>query len=164
MYACQHIRQYIVVVTSTCMHVYSTVLVLVLVYLICLLLRSIYITISLIPVLYFHILYLQMSCNHPCSHRLIILITTFDLSYSFHVQCINIRVLRYYRVLRVLYSTHGYYVVPETGYYRVLQAYAAAGMNRVKFRVRLRVCTPHARYLTFLRGILIKRARASAKA
>ncbi len=71
-----------------------------------------------------------------------------------------LRVLRYYRVLRVLYCTHGYYVVPETGYYRVLQAYAAAGMNRVMFRVRLRVCTPHARYLTFLRVILIKMARA----
>ena len=36
-------------------------------------------------------------------------------------------------------------------------------MNRVKFRVRPRVCTPHARYLTFLRGILIKRARTSAE-
>jgi hypothetical protein len=67
-----------------------------------------------------------------------------------------LRVLRYNRVLRVLYSTHGYYVVPETGYYRVLQAYAAAGMNRVRFRVRFRVCTPHARHLTFLRVILIK--------
>ena len=36
-------------------------------------------------------------------------------------------------------------------------------MNRVRFRVILRVCTPHARYLTFLRVILIKRARASAE-
>ena len=35
----------------------------------------------------------------------------------------------------------GYYVVPQTGYYRVLQAYAAEGMNRVRFRVMLRVCT-----------------------
>ena len=32
-------------------------------------------------------------------------------------------------------------------------------MNRVRFRVRLRVCTPHARYLTFL----IKMARAFAE-
>ena len=36
-------------------------------------------------------------------------------------------------------------------------------MNRVRFRVRLRVCTPHARYLTFLRVILIKMARAFAE-
>jgi hypothetical protein len=33
-------------------------------------------------------------------------------------------------------------------------------MNRVRFRAILRVCTPHARYLTFLRVILIKMARA----
>jgi hypothetical protein len=32
----------------------------------------------------------------------------------------------------------GYYVVPKTGYYRVLQAYAAEGMPRVRVRVRLR--------------------------
>ncbi len=31
-------------------------------------------------------------------------------------------------------------------------------MNRVRFRVMLRVCTPHVRYLTFLRVILIKMA------
>ncbi len=43
------------------------------------------------------------------------------------------RVLRYYQ--RVLYSTHGYYVVPQTGYYRVLQVYAAEGMNRVRARI-----------------------------
>ena len=36
-------------------------------------------------------------------------------------------------------------------------------MNRVRFRVRLRVCTPHAPYLTFLRVILIKMARAFAE-
>ena len=36
-------------------------------------------------------------------------------------------------------------------------------MNRVRFRVILRVCTPHARYLTFLRVILIKMARAFAE-
>ena len=36
-------------------------------------------------------------------------------------------------------------------------------MNRVRFRVRLRVCTPHARYLTFLRVVLIKMARAFAE-
>jgi hypothetical protein len=36
-------------------------------------------------------------------------------------------------------------------------------MNRVRFRVRLRACTPHARYLTFLRVILIKMARAFAE-
>ncbi len=36
-------------------------------------------------------------------------------------------------------------------------------MNKVRFRVRLRVCTPHARYLTFLRVILIKMARAFAE-
>ena len=36
-------------------------------------------------------------------------------------------------------------------------------MNRVRFRVILRVCTPHARYLTFLRVILVKMARAFAE-
>ena len=36
-------------------------------------------------------------------------------------------------------------------------------MNKARFRVRLRVCTPHARYLTFLRVILIKMARAFAE-
>ncbi len=36
-------------------------------------------------------------------------------------------------------------------------------MNRVRSRVRLRVCTPHARYPTFLRVILIKMARAFAE-
>ena len=72
-----------------------------------------------------------------------------------------LRVLRYYK--RVLYSTHGYYVVHQTGYYSVLQAYAAEGMNNVVFRVRLRVCTPHARYLTFLRVVLIKMASAFAE-
>ena len=36
-------------------------------------------------------------------------------------------------------------------------------MNRVRFRVILRFCTPHARYLTFLRVILIKMARAFAE-
>ena len=36
-------------------------------------------------------------------------------------------------------------------------------MNRVRFRVILRVCTPHARYLTFLRVILKKMARAFAE-
>ena len=35
-------------------------------------------------------------------------------------------------------TTNGYYVVPKTGYYRVLQAYAAEGMRRVRVRVRLR--------------------------
>ena len=49
------------------------------------------------------------------------------------------------------------------GYYRVLPAYAAEGMRMVWIRVRLRVCTPHARYLTFLRVILIKMARAFAE-
>ncbi len=94
------------------------------------------------------------------------------------------------RVLWVLYSTHGYcgyygtigyygyygttngyyivpmgtmYVVPMGTMYVVPQAYAAEGMNKVRFRVRLRVCTPHARYLTFLRVILIKMARAFAE-
>ena len=47
-----------------------------------------------------------------------------------------LRVLRYYK--RVLCSTHGYYVVPKMGYYRVLQSYAAEGMRRVRVRVRLR--------------------------
>ncbi len=70
------------------------------------------------------------------------------------------KVLLSCRVLRVLYSTHwycssthgyygtigtteyyGYYVVPKTGYYRVLQAYAAEGMSRVRLKVGLRACT-----------------------
>ncbi len=55
----------------------------------------------------------------------------------------------YYRVLRHYGTTNGYYVVPvgtmvvpQTGYYRVLQAYTAEGMSRVMVRVRLGVCTP----------------------
>ena len=36
-------------------------------------------------------------------------------------------------------------------------------MSRVMVRVGLGVCTPHARYLTFLRVILIKMARAFAE-
>jgi hypothetical protein len=36
-------------------------------------------------------------------------------------------------------------------------------MRRVRVRLKLRVCIHPARYLTFLRGILIKRARASAE-
>ena len=51
-------------------------------------------------------------------------------------------------------------VVPQTGYYRVLQAYTAEGMSRVMVRVRLGVCTPHARYLSFLIAISNKMARA----
>ena len=54
------------------------------------------------------------------------------------------------RLLTVLCSTHGYYIVPKTGYYRVLQAYAAEGMRRVRIRLKLRVCTHSAWYLTFL--------------
>ncbi len=48
--------------------------------------------------------------------------------------------------------------VPQTGYYRVLQAYTAEGMSRVMVRVRLGVCTPHARYLSFLIAISNKMA------
>ena len=59
-----------------------------------------------------------------------------------------LRVVRYYK--RVLCSTHGYYIVPKTGYYRVLQAYAAEGMSRVRVGLKLRVCTHSAWYLTFL--------------
>ncbi len=44
----------------------------------------------------------------------------------------------------VVPMAHGYYIVPKTGYYRVLQAYAANDMSRVRVRVRLGVCTPHA--------------------
>ncbi len=44
-------------------------------------------------------------------------------------------------------------VVPQTGYYRVLQAYTAEGMSRVMVRVRLGVFTSHARYLSFLIAI-----------
>ena len=54
-------------------------------------------------------------------------------------------------------------VVPQTGYYRVLQAYTAEGMSRVMVRVRLGVCTPHARYLSFLIAISNKMARAFAE-
>ena len=59
-----------------------------------------------------------------------------------------LRVLRYYK--RVLCSTHGYYIVPKTGYYRVLQAYAADDMSRIRVRVRLGVCTPPARLTSVL--------------
>jgi hypothetical protein len=45
-------------------------------------------------------------------------------------------------------TTNGYYVVTKTGYYR--------GMSRVRVRVRLGVCTPPARYLTFL-GVISKK-------
>ena len=71
-----------------------------------------------------------------------------------------LRVLWYYK--RVLCSTHEYYVVSKTGYYRVLQAYAAEGMSNVRVWVRIRVRTPSVRYLTFLRVILIQMARAFA--
>jgi hypothetical protein len=54
-------------------------------------------------------------------------------------------------------------VVPQTGYYKVLQAYTAEGMSRVMARVRLGVCTPHARYLWFLIAISNKMARAFAE-
>ena len=54
-------------------------------------------------------------------------------------------------------------VVPQTGYYRVLQAYTAEGMSRVMVRVRLGVCSPHARYLSFLIAISNKMARAFAE-
>jgi hypothetical protein len=36
-------------------------------------------------------------------------------------------------------------------------------MSRIRVRVRLRVCTPSARYLTFVRVIPIKMARAFAE-
>ncbi len=54
-------------------------------------------------------------------------------------------------------------VVPQAGYYRVLQAYTAEGMNRVMIRVRLGFCTPHARYLSFLIAISNNMARAFAE-
>ena len=54
-------------------------------------------------------------------------------------------------------------VVPQTEYYRVLQAYTAEGMSRVMVRVRLGVCTPHARYLSFLGAISEKMARVFAE-
>jgi hypothetical protein len=54
-------------------------------------------------------------------------------------------------------------VVPQTGHYRVLQAYTADGMSRVMVRVRLGVCTPHARHLSFLIAISNKMARAFAE-
>ncbi len=54
-------------------------------------------------------------------------------------------------------------VVPQTGYYRVLQAYTTEGMSRVMVRVRLGVCTPHARHLSFLIAISNKMARAFAE-
>ena len=54
-------------------------------------------------------------------------------------------------------------VVPQTVYYRVLQAYTAEGMSRVMVRVRLGVCTPHARYLSFLIAISNKMAWAFAE-
>jgi hypothetical protein len=38
-------------------------------------------------------------------------------------------------------TTNGYYVVPKTGYYRVLQAYAAEEMSRVSVGLGLTVCT-----------------------
>ena len=67
-------------------------------------------------------------------------------------------------------TTNGYYVVPvgtmvvpQTGYYRVLQACTAEGMSRVMVRVRLGVCTPHARYLSLLIAISNKMARAFAE-
>ena len=44
----------------------------------------------------------------------------------------------------------GTMVVPQTGYYRVLQAYTAEGMSRVRVRVRLGVCTPPARLTSVL--------------
>jgi hypothetical protein len=54
-------------------------------------------------------------------------------------------------------TTNGYYVVPvgtmvvpQTGYYRVLKAYTAEGMSRVRVRVRLGVCTPPARLTSVL--------------
>ncbi len=54
-------------------------------------------------------------------------------------------------------------VVPQTGYYRVLQAYTAEGMSRVTVRVRLGVCTSHARHLSFLIAISNKMTRAFAE-
>ncbi len=56
-------------------------------------------------------------------------------------------------------------VVPQPGYYRILQAYTAEGVSRVMVRVRLGVCTPHARYLSFpfLGAISEKTARAFAE-
>jgi hypothetical protein len=76
----------------------------------------------------------------------------------------------YYRVLRVLWyykqvlcSTHEYYVVTQTGYYKVLQIYTTEGMSRVMVRVRIRFFAPHAWYLSFLIAISNKMARAFAE-
>jgi hypothetical protein len=67
-------------------------------------------------------------------------------------------------VLQTGYCATGtIYLVPKMGYYRVLQTYAAEGMSRVRIRLRLRVCTHPARYLTFLRVISIKMASAFAE-
>jgi hypothetical protein len=53
--------------------------------------------------------------------------------------------------IRVRCSTHGYYIVPKTGYYRVLHAYAAEGMSSLRLiGLGLGFAYTPARYLTYL--------------